>query len=277
MNYRHAFHAGNFADCVKHTLLVTALELLARKPAPFLVLDTHAGPGRTDLAGPQAERTGEWRDGVGRLTDFPPAPLAPTVALIRSAGLDEGFYPGSPTLIRACLRAHDALIACELHPDDVLLLRAELAPDPRCAVHARDGHEAITALLPPRTHRRGLVLIDPPFEQPDEFARLATAIARARARFPAAGVLAWYPIKSRAPSRAFHAALVGSGLRDLVAFELCLRAPLDPARLNGCGIVAAAPPYGLEQAAPALLDALLDCLGTGDAGAEARVTRLADE
>ncbi len=277
MNYRHAFHAGSLADCVKHALLTTALGLLSRKPAPFAVLDTHAGPGRTALAGPEAQRSGEWRLGIARLLEDPPPELVPFLTLARDAGLDDGLYPGSPALIRAALRPGDALVACELHPADVLSLRAELAGDPRCAVHHRDGYGAVSALLPPRTHRRGLILIDPPFERPDEFARLADAVARSRARFPAAGVLAWYPIKSRAPSRAFHAALADKGVRDLVAFELCLRAPLDPARLNGSGILAASPPFGLEQAAPAILTALLDRLGTGEDGAEARVERLADE
>ena len=277
MNYRHAFHAGSAADCVKHALLAEALGLLSRKPAAFAVLDTHAGPGPVPLAGPEAGRTGEWRQGIARLLDAAPPELAAFLALARAAGLDDGRYPGSPALIRAALRPADALIACELHPEDVLSLRAGLNADPRCAVHHRDGYDAINALLPPRAHKRGLVLIDPPFEQPDEFARLAAAITRARARFPAAGVLAWYPIKSRAPSRAFHAGLVDAGLRDLVAFELCLRAPLDPARLNGSGVLAASPPYGLEQAAPALLKALLARLGDGEDGAETRIVRIAYE
>ena len=130
-------------------------------------------------------------------------------------------------------------------------------------------------MLPPRSAGRGLVLIDPPFEVADEFARLAGAIRSARSRFPAGGVLAWYPIKGRAPSRGFHAAL--DGLRDVLAFEFCLAAPVDPSRLNGCGLLAVAPPFGLEDEARMLLEALLERLGDGVNGAETRVVRLAGE
>ena len=271
MNYRHAFHAGNFADCVKHALLVAWLRLLRRKPAPFAVLDTHAGAGRFALDGSEAMRTGEWRDGIGRLLADVPAALADYVGLVRAAGL----YPGSPVIVQALLRPQDRLIASELHAGEAEALRGVLAGDARCAVHRRDGYEAIGALLPPRAAGRGLVLIDPPFERADEFERLAAGVRQARTRFPAGGVLAWYPIKGRAASRAFHASL--AGLRDLLAFEFCLRAPVDASRLNGCGLVAAGAPFGLQDEAPALLSALLGRLGTGEAGEAARVVRLEDE
>ncbi len=271
MNYRHAYHAGNFADCVKHALLIAWLRLLARKEAPVVVLDTHAGAGRFALDGTEAARTGEWLGGIGRLLTDTPEELAEYVGLVRSVGL----YPGSPSIVRALLRPQDRLMACELHPEDVTSLRGLLAGDGRCAVHHRDGYEAIGALLPPRDARRGLVLIDPPFEAEGEFERLAAGIRLARGRFATGGVLAWYPIKGRAPSRAFHASL--AGLRDVMCFELCLRAPLDAARLNGCGLVAVAPPFGLEAEAPALLSALLARLGDREKGEEFRVARLADE
>jgi len=159
VNYRHAFHAGNVADCMKHALLVWLLRAMARKPAPFAVLDTHAGAGAYDLAGGEAQRTGEATGGIMRLLDNPPPALADYVAVVRQAGL----YPGSPLLVRTLLREHDRLICCELHPEEYGKLRRRTARDRRISVHQRDGYAALGALLPP-AERRGLVLIDPPYE-----------------------------------------------------------------------------------------------------------------
>ena len=272
MNYRHAFHAGNFADCVKHAILSAWLRHLRHKPAPFAVLDTHAGAGRYALNSDEARKTQEYQGGIAKLRS---QGLCPWTPLGVAPPDPPDTYPGSPVIIQSFLRAQDSLIACELHPDDHQALRAALANDPRCAVHLRDGYAAISALLPPRAARRGLLFIDPPFEQPDEFATLADAIHRARARAPTFGVLAWYPIKSRAASRTFHAAL--AGIRDTVAMEFCLRAPTDPARLNGCGLLAAAPPFGLEHEARTTLETLLAHLGNREPGEAVTVTRLSPE
>ena len=273
MNYRHAFHAGNFADCMKHALLVWLLRAMTRKPAGFCVLDSHAGIGRYDLTAVPAARTGEWRAGIGRLLEAPAAAaLADYVGLVRELGL----YPGSPVLARALLRPQDRLVCCELHDEDVVALRHVFTRDSQVAVHRRDAWEALSALLPPR-ERRGLILIDPPYEQPDEFVRLATGLAAGWGRFRAGVFVAWYPIKHGAPVRDFHAALRASGIRDVVAAELWLREPLDPARLNGCGLAIVNPPFGFMDAAPGLLRALLDGLGAQDAGAGFDVLRLANE
>ena len=273
MNYRHAFHAGNFADCMKHALLVWLLGAMARKKRPFFVLDTHAGPGFTDLSAGPATRTLEWRSGIGRLLEGdPPEPLAPYLGLVRRLGL----YPGSPALIRALLRPDDRLACCELHPEDHAVLRARFAADPQVGVHRRDGYAAIKALLPP-PERRGLILIDPPFEAEDEFTRLVAALRTGLARFPAGVFAAWYPIKHRAPLRDVFAALQAGGLRDLVAAELWLRAPLDPARLNGCGLLIANPPWRFAEEAPPILDALCDRLAERGSGAGTALIRLADE
>lgn len=276
MNYRHAFHAGNFADCFKHALLVWLLRTLQKKLAGVFVLDTHAGAGLYDLSTGPAERTGEWREGIARLLTDPPAPLADYVTLARDCGL----YPGSPVLIEALLRPQDALACCELHPEDYAALHRTLTrkgPDSPIAVHRRDAWEALGALLPPPHHRRALVLIDPPYEAPDEFERLTAGLRRGLERFPTGVFAAWYPIKHRAPVHAFHIALQEAGLRDLVAAELWLREPLDPTRLNGCGLLVANPPWGFEAAATEIVAALLERLGQGEPGQGGTVQRVADE
>ncbi len=272
MNYRHAFHAGNFADCCKHALLVWLIEALTRKPAPLFVLDTHAGAGAYDLDAGPAERTGEWRDGIGRLLGDTPEALADYIGLARQLGL----YPGSPALIRALLRPGDRLACCELHPEEYAALRRCFARDPLVGVHHRDGWEALGALLPP-AERRGLVLIDPPYEVPDEFDRLLAALRVGYARFRTGIFAAWYPIKHRAPVRAFLDGVRDRGLRDVCAAELLLRAPLDPARLNGCGLLIVNPPFRFEREAPAILAALRDRLGGREPGEDAVLTRIVDE
>ena len=272
MNYRHAFHAGNFGDCMKHALLVWLLDALQRKPAPIFVLDTHAGVGRYDLTSGPAARTGEWCDGIARLIDHPSPPLSRYITLVNTLGL----YPGSPALIRAMLRPDDRLACCELHPEDIIGLRRLFARDWQVAVHHRDAYEALGALLPPR-EKRGLVLIDPPFEQPDEFSRLAEGLAAGHARFRTGVFAAWYPIKHRAPVRGFFHAVQQTGIRDVVAAELMLREPLDPGRLNGCGLLVVNPPYRFEAEAGDILHALVGGFGAVEPGAGTAVVRLADE
>jgi 23S rRNA (adenine2030-N6)-methyltransferase len=274
MNYRHAFHAGNHADCLKHALLLLLLEALQRKETPFAVLDTHAGRGIYDLSADEAARTGEAARGALRLQGLAEGPLGPFVAALAAQGFP-ARYPGSPALIRAALRPQDRLACCELHPEDHAALRAFFARDGQVAVHRRDAYEAIRALTP-FPERRGLVLLDPPFEQEDEFGRLADAIAELHRRFRAGIVAAWYPVKHRAPVRDFHDTLRAARLRDVVAAELWLREPTDPRRLNGSGLVVMNPPFGFEAAAGAVLAALLAAL-EGEAGSGVAVTRVAEE
>ena len=269
MNYRHAFHAGNFADCLKHAVLVWLVRALQRKPGAIAVLDTHAGRGTYDLSSPEAQRTGEWRAGIGRLADPDPL-LADYVAL---ATAEPGAYPGSPALIRALLRPQDRLIACELHPEEHAALRARYARDRQVAVHRRDAWEAIGALLP-LAERRGLVLIDPPYEQPDDRDRLLAGLRAGHARFRTGVFAAWYPIKDAAGRRMLHEGIAASGIRDVVAAELLLRAPIDAARLNGCGMLVVNPPWGFADWAAPALAALSTALSDG---AEAPVTRLVGE
>jgi 23S rRNA (adenine2030-N6)-methyltransferase len=272
MNYRHAFHAGNHADCLKHALLLPLLEALKRKPTPFAVLDTHAGCGLYDLTATEAARTGEAARGALRLAGSTNPALAPFLAALQQAGLP-AFYPGSPALIRAALRAQDRLMAVELHPEDHAKLKAHFKHDAQVAVHKRDAWEALRALTP-FPEKRGLVLVDPPFEQEGDYARITEAMAMLRHRFRAAIIAAWYPIKHRAPVRGFHHALMEAGVAPLLAAELWLREPTDPQRLNGSGLVIANPPQGFAEDAAEILPALLAGLGADEAGAGSAVTWL---
>ncbi len=272
MNYRHAYHAGNFADCMKHAVLVWLLQALARKPAPFGVLDTHAGAGRTVLDFGPAARTGEWRQGIARLMDQPAPTLDAYLSRLPTMHDTPPVYPGSPLLIRGLLRPDDRLTCCELQPNDAQALRRLFARDRQVSVHHRDGYEALRALLP-FPQRRGLVLIDPPFEQPDEFTRLLDGLRTAYTRCPGHVLVGWYPIKGRAPVRMFQDALRASGMPDVVAAELLLREPADAARLNGCGLVIINPPYQAEDALPSILAALADRLGTDERGRCNAMTR----
>ncbi len=273
---------------MKHALLVWLLTALQRKPSPLSVLDTHAGAGGYELDTGPALKTAEAANGILRLLDDTPGALMTYVDLVRRLQSDRcppvpgqeppalRYYPGSPELVRALLRPDDRLACCELHPKDAAALRRRFARDPMVAVHHRCAWEAMRALLPPK-QKRGLVLIDPPFEAPDEFERLAQGLAIGCARFRTGVFAAWYPIKHRAPVRQFHAVMRDSGIRDIVAAELLLRPPVDAGRLNGCGLLVINPPYRFEAEAPAILDALQKRLAADNADAEAAVIRLSDE
>jgi len=263
MNYRHAFHAGNFADVFKHVALLGLLDALRAKPAPLCYVDTHAGRGVYDLSGDEAQRTGEYRDGVERLLHAGelPAALADYVARIRAFGVDAGGalvrYPGSPLLARDLLREHDGAILCELQGDEAATLRAALRGDARCAVHERDGYAALKALLPPM-QKRGLVLIDPPFEaQGAEFETIQTALATALARWPNAVYAVWYPVKRRETIVPFHRWLsTHAGKADVLVAELLLHADNSPLRLAGNGLAIINPPWQFDAALQAWLPAL---------------------
>ncbi len=236
------------------------------------MLDTHAGTGFYDLSADEARRTGEADAGIVRALGSQAPELADYLGLVRALGL----YPGSPAIARALLRPADRLVCCELHPDDFAALRDRVGRDRQVSVHRRDGYEALSALTPPAA-RRGLVLIDPPYESPEEFDRVTNGLVTAHGRFPGGILAAWYPVKHRAPVRAFHAALRDTGMRDIVCAEFLLREPLDPARLNGCGLLVINPPWRFEDEIPPILAALLAALGDGEPSAGANVERLADE
>jgi 23S rRNA (adenine2030-N6)-methyltransferase len=264
MNYRHAFHAGNHADVFKHAALTLVLERLLAKPQPFAVLDTHAGLGAYDLTSDEAQRSPEFRDGIGRIfgRELASAPAySRLVAELNPDGLQT--YPGSPEIVRALLRPDDRLIACELHPEDAQALKARYRADRRVQTHHRDGYQAIGALLPP-PERRGLVFIDPPFEGADETERLCDALATGLRRWPTGIFMAWYPIKDRRIGAALTGAATGA------AWPKALRAELSPylweeSSLPGSGLVILNAPWKLDEALAALCEELSGRLGAGSA------------
>jgi len=267
MNYRHAYHAGNFADVLKHLALCELLRLLTVKDKKLFVLDTHAGAGGYDLAGGLASRTGEAEAGIARLVAAPRADMPAAVVryLAAVAAYDRKFgpaggalrrYPGSPRLVRAALRPIDRFIACELHPQDALSLKREFAGDQAVEVRQADGYHALKALLPP-VERRGLVLIDPPFEAADEFETLARAVKQALRRFATGCYAIWYPIKDEQAVAGFVAGLAG-----LKAMTLELRLPsLAEGKLSACGLAVINPPWKFEEAMAEALPWVAAALG----------------
>lgn len=311
MNYRHAYHAGNFADVLKHAVLALVIEHMKLKAAPFRVIDTHAGTGLYDLAGVEAGKTGEWHQGIGRLlAERLPIGIADILspyltavreidAEVRAGTLNlhvgdvlasrEGTasavvpqpaaaddllraYPGSPLLARRLLRRGDVLAVNELHEVDREELARRFAGDPQTRVLGIDGWTAVKSLLPPR-ERRGVVLVDPPFEQPGELQRMVRAVSEVMRRFATGTVLLWYPIKDPRLIAEFHRELASLGASKLIAADLMLRQPVDLDRLNGTGLAVLNPPFTLAGKLEAVLPFLAKVLGE-DKSARGRVSDL---
>jgi 23S rRNA (adenine2030-N6)-methyltransferase len=273
MNYRHAYHAGNFADVVKHAVLCRVLAHLREKPTAFRVIDTHAGAGRYDLEGPEAGKTLEWRDGIERLMRAELAPpiralLAPYLDAVAALNPDGRLtaYPGSPALALMLLRRQDRLIACELEPRAAAALEGELASDARAKAIAIDGWTALSAYVPP-IERRGLVLIDPPFEQPGEFARIADGLSAAHRKWPTGIYLLWYPIKDQAEVAGFARGLARLGIAKMLRVELILPTADAGTSLRGSGLIVVNPPWTLQGELKALLPVLAEVMSRSATGA----------
>jgi len=260
MNYRHAYHAGNFADVLKHTVLFALIEALQAKATPFAFIDTHAGSGCYALDGAEAGKTGEYKDGITRLL-FPDlhaaggsGPLPPLLrrwldAILRIPGNEHGLkvYPGSPLQVANALRDTDSAQLCELHPEEATRLRELFRHDHRVHVHERNGYEALKALLPPK-EKRGLVLIDPPYEaQEAEYRVIERALKLALQRWPTGVYAVWYPIKLRSQVQPFHRWLQHCGVRRVLRAELLVHPDDSPLRLNGSGMVILNTPWKLDE------------------------------
>jgi 23S rRNA (adenine2030-N6)-methyltransferase len=267
MNYQHAFHAGNFADVHKHIVLTRVLDYLRQKPAAFRVIDTHAGAGRYDLLGPQAARSGEWRDGIERLfamarsgtagSDPAQALVAPylkIVAALNPSGTLR-LYPGSPLIIKALLRRQDRLIACELEPSAAASLKAALRRDPRAKALAIDGWTGLFANIPPK-ERRGLIVIDPPYEENIEFERLSETLGQAHRKWPNGLYLLWYPIKARAAPDALARRLRRLSVPKILRCEFTIAPPRADGALAGSGLIIVNPPFPLERELRVILPVL---------------------
>lgn len=284
MNYKHSFHAGNFADVLKHATLLGLIEAFQRKDTGFLLLDTHGGRGGYLLDSGEAQKTGEAEGGILRLIDrrpieqqpkrrsSPPPLVAAYVDAVDRfdaetfAHSGHGIaplraYPGSPLLAARLLRPQDRLVACELQPGEQSALAAALEPYPRAKAEARDGYAAVRALLPP-IERRALVLIDPPFEaQEAEYDAILGAVRQGLERLPQAVFAVWFPIKRRAGVARFLRRAAELPAKSVLLAELLVRPDDSPLRMNGCGMLIVNPPYRFDQALSQALPYLREALG----------------
>lgn len=272
MNYRHAFHAANFADVMKHVFLARILVHLAEKEKPFRVIDTHAGIGLYDLSSAEAQRTGEWRDGLGRLgeplggeVEHLIAPYREAIAAVRRTAGNE-TYPGSPLIAAHLMRLQDRAVFVERHPTDIGRLRkalyAVLGRDERVKALDLDGWTALNAMIPP-PERRGLVLIDPPYEDPGEFAQLSDALVAASRKWATGIYAAWYPIKAGGGSEALARRLLDAQVPKVLRLEMLVDPDGTAGPLAGTGLIVINPPWRLAEEAAIVLPALAARLARG--------------
>jgi len=271
MNYRHAFHAGGFVDVMKHVTLTRLIEYLKLKPAAFRMIDTHAGIGRYSLTGDEAKRSPEWLDGIDRLLRAEIRPAAKTLlqpyldaVMSENPNGTLARYPGSPLLARRLFRPQDRLSALELHPADYRRLRDLFEGDVQVRVTELDGWLALNAYVPPK-EKRGLVLVDPPFEEPGEWGRLVEGLGKAHRKWATGIYLLWYPLKEPREVNGFVADLKATGVARMLRAELTV-APAVAGTLYGSGLIVVNPPYTLEGELRTVLPALAEVLQQGKAG-----------
>ena len=263
MNYRHAFHAGNFADVLKHAVLAWIITYLQQKPGPIRVIESHAGAGLYDLSGAAASRTGEWREGIGLLAEpldsVAESILAPYRAALAAlrAGHGQQTYPGSPVLCQQLLRADDRYVGAELHGETNWQLNTALAKDRRFKVLMLDGWQALRANVPPR-ERRGVVLVDPAFEDGDEWDIMAREVLAAWRKWPTGCFMLWYPLKNPRQSDLLADDIVDAGVSSALRLELIVDDLATADRLAGCGLMIINPPWTLKDNADVLLPALAE-------------------
>ncbi|EKD70411.1 MAG: Protein containing DUF519 [uncultured bacterium] len=275
MNYKHIYHAGNFADVFKHVVMINIIELLSRKEMPFCYIDTHAGKGYYDLFSDHAKKTNEYQNGIEKIiqTSNPPNTVKHYLACVHAINnkLSEAkyaslrYYPGSPMIARYFFRAQDKMIACELHPEEYQSLKTTFAGDKQVAVHHMDGFLGLKAFLPPK-ERRGFILIDPPYENPEEFTRIAHSLPIALKRFESGTYAIWYPIKEKSQIERFYRVLRENINQPILAIELTIFPDL-PNHLNGSGMIVINPPWQLDQSINDFLPWLWNALTINHQGA----------
>jgi 23S rRNA (adenine2030-N6)-methyltransferase len=276
VNYRHAFHAGSFSDVLKHAVLARILVHLKRKEAPFRFIDTHAGAGRYDLSGDEARRSPEWREGIARvLTARPPAPVGELLRpYLQAVGPHDAegrpvAYPGSPAIAQALMRAQDRIALCEANLGEREALIAALGRDRRLSIVSTDGYVALNAYLPPK-ERRGVILIDPPFEAPGEAGGVVHALERALRKWPTGAYVAWRPIRDARDDARFLNAVAALGAPNILRLELDIGPGPTGAHgqepLTRAGLLVVNPPHPLVGEARTLLPWLAQTLGRGEGG-----------
>jgi 23S rRNA (adenine2030-N6)-methyltransferase len=273
MNYRHAFHAGNFADVIKHIILTRIICYMQKKDKGFRVLDTHAGIGLYDLTSDEAQRSPEWKNGIQALMNAKRSkaldelikPYLDMVESLNTSGTLK-LYPGSPLLARKLLREQDRLTATELHPRDAIKLKSHFEGDIQVKAIELDGWQALVAHMPPK-EKRGIVLVDPPFEKPDEFTRMGSGLFRAHKRFSTGTYMLWYPIKDVAQKEVFATQLYNTGIKKVLRVEFNIHQPTFPPTLHGTGMIIVNPPFTLVEELKLILAELQPILapsGKGD-------------
>jgi 23S rRNA (adenine2030-N6)-methyltransferase len=277
--YRHLFHAGNFADVFKHSLLSRLVLAIEKKDKPFFVLDTHAGIGRYDLTHEWALKNAEFRDGIALVWGRKDVPdeFIPYFEAIRgeNAGNALRFYPGSPRIVRRLLRPVDRLVLVELNRKDCESLGGLFGGDRQTTVHLMDGYQSLKAFLPPK-ERRGLIFVDSSFDRAREFDRLTESLVEAHRRF-ATGVYAlWYPLMEPLAIRAFARGIAETGIRKILQLELSVLPDGYGKGIRGCGMLVVNPPFGFEPEARSMLKWLQPILSREDGGSQ-RVVLLAGE
>jgi 23S rRNA (adenine2030-N6)-methyltransferase len=268
MNYRHGFHAGNFADVLKHAVLARVLTLMAAKDAPFRVVDTHAGAGQYDLDSETAKKTSEAENGIRKLLrDLPQGQAGELLQpYLRAVGKFAPLYPGSPLIVQTLTRNQDAMVFCELHPAEFALLEKSLGRDRRVKSMPLDGWTALKSLLPPK-ERRGVVLIDPPYEDPAEFRHIAEGVEEAVRRFATGVYLIWYPIKNRHDTDAATRRIVRAAAKPALKLELDIATPQTEGPLTAAGMLIVNAPWKLKDECEILLPALRQSLVGANRGA----------
>ena len=275
LSYRHAFHAGNFADVHKHIILSVIVQSLLNKDSPFCYLDTHAAAGCYDLYSTEAQKNAEFRHGILRLwqkQDNAPAAVQAYLAAVQAANPTNSgdvprYYPGSPRIVRHFLRTQDRMVLTELHTADFQRLRQAFTSDRQVSVHCLDAYQGLKAHLPPK-ERRGLVLIDPAYEHRDEAIRMIKGLQIAHKRWSNGIFMLWFPITNNSALAAFYQGLEKSGIRKILSCELCLQAPVNARRLNGSVMVIINPPWRVDNTIQEIQPWLIDVLAEAGKGSQ---------
>ena len=285
MNYRHHFHAGNFADVMKHVLLLQLLTRLNAKDKPYRYIDTHAGAGKYDLSTAAAQKSGEFLNGIHRLIKLDdsikrqaPEGVKQYLKIVEDmrAGSGKGAYPGSPWFALEAMRDIDKATMFEMQSDVFQQLYFNIR-DRRAGMHERDAYEGLLGVIPPQ-EKRGLVMIDPPYElERKDFPQLVELITIAHKKWPTGVFAIWYPIKDRAMIDRFEKKMTKTGIRRQLVCEICVWPDDTPIGLNGCALLVINPPWKFSEDADEALQWLFPHLRMSENGGHAAVRWLVGE